>query len=108
MRSSIAGAAVGLMAKPWPPEKPDGRKATAACLLDLAEAFRDLQVVLGDGHRCQQKNLLGRPLARLDEGRQRLDPDSALLAGKLLDGRREAAVADLGQRLGQRIETDDR
>src|SRR5436309_1944173 len=107
MRSSIAGAAVWLMARLWPPEKPGGLKATAACLLHFAEALRELQVVLGDGHRCQQKNLLGRLLAGLDEGRQRLDADGALLAGKLLDGRREAAVAHLRQRLGQRIESDD-
>src|ERR1700733_4077822 len=66
-------------------------------LLDLAQTFRVVEVRLGDRDRRQQRDLLIRLFAVLQEVRQNLDGLRALLGRELLDRRGEAAVAHLRQ-----------
>src|SRR5439155_4775471 len=73
----------------------------------FAEALGDVEIVLRHGFRRQQKNLLGRLGAVFQEVHQRLHAERALFAGELFDGGGHAAVADLGQRFGQRVEAND-
>ena len=77
-----------------------GRKIISSRLLHFAEAFGNVQVVLGDGNRGQQHDFLGRLGAVLQEGNERLHAKGALLAGELLDGGGEAAI-DRRPRLGR-------
>src|ERR1700722_303624 len=83
------------------------RPPTLCRLLHLAEALGRVEIVLGDRHRRQQRDLLRGLRAILEKAGEDVDTGRALLAGELLDRRGDLAVADLAQGLGQRVEADD-
>src|ERR1700722_450163 len=83
------------------------RREALPGLLHFVEALGRVEIVLGDRHRPQQRDLLRGLRPILEKVGEDVDASRALLAGELLDRRGDLAVADLAQRLGQRVEADD-
>src|SRR6202042_154412 len=89
-------------------DAPRTARPPALCrLLHLAEALGRVEIVLGDRHRRQKRDLLRGLCTVLEKAGEDVDTGRALLAGELLDRRGDLAVADLAQGLGQRVEADN-
>src|ERR1019366_4732460 len=80
--------------------------SAATKLLYFIEAFGFVEVVLGDGDRYEQFDFRIGGFAGPQIAHEFVERLRTLQAGKLLDRGGEAAVANSGERLGQRVETD--